>query len=83
MSLIGRREKALPHWMIRVRGEDGPVELDTAEHCPGCTADFYSGWQKRSALVCEHCGDVHKRLLVKPAARWLAHAFADGVIVVD
>ena len=83
MSLIGRREEALPHRMMRVRGEDGPVELDTAEHCPSCTADFYSGWQKRSALVCQRCGYVHKRLVVKPAAHWLAHAFADGVIVVD
>ena len=83
MSLIGRRDDALPHRMMRVRGEDGPVELDTAEHCPSCTADYYAGWQQRSSLVCQRCGYVHKRLVVKPAAHWLAHAFADGVIVVD
>ena len=83
MSLIGRRDDALPHRMMRVRGENGPVELDTAEHCPSCTADYYAGWQKRSPLVCAQCGYVHKRLVVKPAAHYLAHAFADGVIVVD
>lgn len=83
LSLIGRREEPLPHVMVRVRGENGPVELDSAEHCPACTADCYGGWQARSPLVCAACGYVHKRLVVKPAAHYLAHAFADGVIVVD
>jgi ribosomal protein S27AE len=83
LSMIGRRDEPLAHRMLRVRGEDGPVELDSAEHCPSCTADFFSGWQQHSPLVCGRCGYVHKRLVVKPAAHWLAHAFADGVIVVD
>jgi hypothetical protein len=83
LSLIGRRDEPLPHRLLRIRGENGPVELDTKEHCPSCTADFYGGWQQRSPLVCTTCGYVHKRLVVKPAAHWLAGAFADGVIVVD
>jgi predicted RNA methylase len=83
LSLIGRRDDGLPHRTIRVRGEHGPVSLDTTEHCPNCTASIYDGWQQHSPLVCTRCRYVHKRLVVKPAAHWLAHAFADGVIVVD
>jgi hypothetical protein len=44
---------------------------------------IYDGWQQQSPLVCKRCGYVHKRLIVKPATHWLAHTFANGVIVVD
>jgi SNF2-related domain len=83
LSLIGRKDDALPHRPVRIRTEEGLVTLDSSEHCPNCTVDYYHGWQQRSQFVCGACGYVHKSLVVKPAAHWLAHSFADGVIVVD
>jgi SNF2 family DNA or RNA helicase len=86
LSLIGRVDEPLPVVPIVVGpGGEGPgrTVLDSTEFCPGCVASFEEGWQRRSDHVCERCRYVHKRLRVKTAGHHLAHAFADGVIVVD
>jgi hypothetical protein len=87
LSLIGRVDEALPFTPIKIRqeGEDGPrrTVIDSDEFCPNCLASFEAGWQKKSPHVCDRCAYVHKRLRVKTAGHHLAHAFSDGVIVVD
>ena len=87
LSLIGRVDDALPVTRIPIRreGEDGPRRtlVDSEEFCPGCLASVEAGWQRKSPHVCDRCAYVHKRLRVKTAGHHLAHAFADGVIVVD
>lgn len=87
LSLIGRVDEPLPEVAVRAavaEHEDaGRTALSSAEFCPDCLASFEAGWQRRSAHVCERCRYVHKRLRVKAAGHYLAHAFADGVIVVD
>jgi hypothetical protein len=87
LSLIGRVDEPLPTTPITIRqeGEDGPrrTVVDSEEFCPACLASFEAGWQKKSPHVCDRCAYVHKRLRVKTAGHHLAHAFADGVIVVD
>jgi SNF2 family DNA or RNA helicase len=87
LSLIGRVDEPLP--VARVAAsvadleEQGRTALTTEEFCPNCLASFDAGWQRQSGHVCERCHYVHKRLRVKTAGHYLAHAFADGVIVVD
>jgi ribosomal protein S27AE len=87
LSLIGRVDEPLPVEVVKApdldREQAGRTALTTEEFCPRCLASFEAGWQKRSPQVCERCHYVHKRLRVKPAGHYLAHAFADGVIVVD
>lgn len=87
LSLIGRVDEALPVAPVSASAaeheEEGRTALTTEEFCPNCLASFDAGWQRQSAHVCERCHYVHKRLRVKTAGHYLAHAFADGVIVVD
>lgn len=87
LSLIGRVDEALPVVSISASGaaseEAGRTALTTEEFCPSCLASFEAGWQRKSEYVCDRCHYVHKRLRVKTAGHYLAHAFADGVIVVD
>jgi hypothetical protein len=87
LSLVGRVDEPLPVRAITIRreAEDGPrrTVVDSEEFCPNCLASFEAGWQKKSPQVCDRCAYVHKRLRVKTAGHHLAHAFADGVIVVD
>jgi hypothetical protein len=86
LSLVGRVDEPLPVAQIRVpSAEEGPSRtfVDSEEFCPSCLAAHEEGWQRGSAYVCERCAYVHKRLRVKTAGHHLAHAFADGVIVVD
>lgn len=87
LSLVGRADEPLPEVPVKASVEDhedaGRTALTSEEFCPSCLASFEAGWQKRSAHVCERCRYVHKRLRVKAAGHYLAHAFADGVIVVD
>ncbi|HEY5052246.1 MAG TPA: SNF2-related protein, partial [Solirubrobacterales bacterium] len=87
LSLIGRVDEPLPIAVVKAgtvdREEAGRMALTTEEFCPRCLASFDAGWQKESAHVCGRCHYVHKRLRVKSAGHYLAHAFADGVIVVD
>ncbi len=87
LSLIGRVDEALPVAVVKApmvdQEEAGRTALTTEEFCPRCLASFEAGWQRQSPQVCDRCGYVHKRLRVKTAGHYLAHAFADGVIVVD
>jgi len=87
LSLIGRADEPLPVAVISgsvaEHEEKGRTALTSEEFCPNCLASFDAGWQRGSAHVCERCHYVHKRLRVKTAGHYLAHAFADGVIVVD
>jgi hypothetical protein len=87
LSLIGRADEPLPVMPIKAsvaeHEEEGRTALTSEEFCPDCLASFDAGWQRRSPHVCERCHYVHKRLRVKTAGHYLAHAFADGVIVVD
>lgn len=87
LSLIGRVDEPLPLAPVKASGaeheEEGRTALTSEEFCPNCLASFEAGWQRRSAHVCERCHYVHKRLRVKTAGHYLAHPFADGVIVVD
>jgi SNF2 family DNA or RNA helicase len=87
LSLIGRVDEPLPVAAVRAsvaeHEEEGRTALTTEEFCPNCLASFDGGWQKESPHVCDRCHYVHKRLRVKTAGHYLAHAFADGVIVVD
>jgi hypothetical protein len=87
LSLIGRVDEPLPITMIPIGQQtaDRPTRtfVDSAEFCPNCLASFEAGWQKKSSHVCDRCAYVHKRLRVKTAGHHLAHAFSDGVIVVD
>jgi len=98
LSLLGAKNEALPHCVTQHWAEDGRrVPLHSSEFCPKCHASHEEGWQKESPLVCSAvhteevngevrertCGYVHKRLKVKPAAHYLAGAFADGVICID
>lgn len=87
LSLIGRVDEALPvaaiSTSVAASEEAGRTELTTEEFCPNCLASFEAGWQRKSEHVCDRCHYVHKRLRVKTAGHYLAHAFADGVIVVD
>lgn len=87
LSLIGRADEPLPIVPIKAsvteQEEEGRTALTTEEFCPNCLASFDAGWQRQSPHVCERCHYVHKRLRVKTAGHYLAHAFADGVIVVD
>lgn len=86
LSLIGRVDEPLPVEVVKEpsgRREDAEHALTSKEFCPRCLATFDAGWQRRSAHVCERCRYVHKSLRVKTAGHYLAHAFSDGVIVVD
>lgn len=87
LSLIGRADEPLPIAPVKAsvgdHEEAGRTALTTEEFCPDCFASFDAGWQRQSPYVCERCHYVHKRLRVKTAGHYLAHAFADGVIVVD
>jgi SNF2-related domain/Helicase conserved C-terminal domain len=87
LSLIGRADEPLPVAPVMASAEDhedaGRTALTTEEFCPSCLASFDAGWQRQSPHVCERCHYVHKRLRVKTAGHYLAHAFADGGIVVD
>jgi hypothetical protein len=87
LSLLGRADEPLPVARIKVPHADREdairLDLHSDEFCPSCLAEHESGWQQKSAHVCESCGYVHKRLRVRTAAHYLASAFADGVIVVD
>ncbi|MBS1893604.1 MAG: hypothetical protein JST59_20075 [Actinobacteria bacterium] len=87
LSLVGRVDEPLPVKEVKIirEGEEGPrrTVVDSEEFCPNCLAAYDAGWQKKSAHVCDRCAYVHKRLRVKTAGHHLAHAFADGVIVVD
>ncbi len=87
LSLIGRVDEPLPVAVVKAGSVDheeaGRTALTTEEFCPRCLSSFDAGWQKESAHVCDRCAYVHKRLRVKSAGHYLAHAFADGVIVVD
>jgi hypothetical protein len=88
LSLVGRIEEPLPVAPILSRVEahrEGikRSELTSEEFCPSCREDFKGGWQKGSPHVCSSCGYVHTRRRVRTAGHHLAHAFADGVIVVD
>lgn len=87
LSLIGRVDEPLPVATVKAsavdREEAGRTALTSEEFCPRCLASFDAGWQKESPHVCDRCHYVHKRLRVKTAGHYLAHAFADGVIVVD
>jgi SNF2-related domain len=87
LSLIGRADEPLPVAPVRAssadREEAGRTDLTSEEFCPNCLASFDAGWQRGSPHVCERCHYVHKRLRIKTAGHYLAHAFADGVIVVD
>ena len=87
LSLIGRVDEPLPEARVKASAadheEEGRTALTTEEFCPNCLASFDAGWQRESPHVCERCHYVHKRLRVKTAGHYLAHAFADGVIVVD
>ncbi|HEY2333620.1 MAG TPA: SNF2-related protein [Solirubrobacterales bacterium] len=87
LSLIGRVDEPLPLAPVSASAaeheEEGRTALTSEEFCPNCLASFDAGWQRRSPYVCERCHYVHKRLRVKTAGHYLAHAFADGVIVVD
>ncbi len=87
LSLIGRVDEPLPVEVVNApaaeREEAGRTALTSEEFCPRCLASYDAGWQRRSAHVCDRCHYVHKRLRVKTAGHYLAHAFADGVIVVD
>lgn len=87
LSLIGRVDEPLSVMPVNASAadheEEGRTALTTDEFCPNCLASFDAGWQRQSPHVCERCHYVHKRLRVKTAGHYLAHAFADGVIVVD
>ncbi len=87
LSLIGRVDEPLPVVPVKAsvskREEEGRTALTSEEFCPNCLASFDAGWQRQSPHVCERCHYVHKRLRIKTAGHYLAHAFADGVIVVD
>jgi hypothetical protein len=87
LSLLGRVDEPLPVVAVRLpaaaRGETGALAPTSEEFCPGCLAGHFDGWQRRSPHVCAACGYVHKRLKVTTAGHYLAHAFAEGVIVVD
>lgn len=83
LSVVGRIDEALPETDFTHRVGSSTVRLSSDEHCPSCRESYQTGWQKHAPLVCAACGYVHKRLVVKPAAHHLAHAFARGVIVVD
>ncbi len=58
----------------------------TVDACPKCGNDTAEGW---TGEVCrrdrEHngCGYVHRKLMKKPAYRYLTHAFRRGVTCVD
>jgi hypothetical protein len=98
LSLLSAKNEALPacrFWHLTDEGTRVP--LDSSEFCPRCHASYEDGWQKDSPLVCSAtrthnvrgepqtrtCAYVHKQLKVKPAAHYLAGAFADGVICID
>jgi hypothetical protein len=88
LSLVGRVDEPLPETPIlspvEARREGvRRSELTSEEYCPSCRADLEDGWQKESPHVCARCRYVHKRLRVRTAASYLAHAFDGGVIVVD
>ncbi|MGN6258313.1 MAG: SNF2-related protein [Solirubrobacterales bacterium] len=87
LSLLGRVDEALPIVPVKAttaeREETGRTALTSEEFCPRCLASIDAGWQRKSPHVCDRCHYVHKRLRVKTAGHYLAHAFADGVIVVD
>ena len=83
LSVVGRVDEPLPPVTFQHRTSHAVATLDSTEHCPSCVASYQAGWQKKSPLVCEACGYVHKRLVVKSAAHHFAHAFRGGVIVVD
>jgi hypothetical protein len=87
LSLLGRVDEPLPLAQVKAstgqHEERGRTDLTTEEFCPRCLASTDAGWQQKSPHVCDRCHYVHKRLRVKTAGHYLAHAFADGVIVVD
>lgn len=98
LSLLGAKNEALPECVLQTVSDEGRrVSLDSSEFCPVCGASHEDGWQGDSPLVCSAvhteevngeirrrtCGYVHKRLKVKPAAHYLAGAFAEGVICID
>lgn len=85
LSLVGRVDEPLPETRLRFpSGEQDEYEVPTSkEYCPACHASYFDGWQQDSRYVCASCGYVHKRLKVKTAGHYLAHAFADGTIIVD
>jgi hypothetical protein len=87
LSLIGRVDEPLPVTPLRLpfaeRHQHGELLPTSEEFCPECHADQFVGWQEDSPHVCSRCRYVHKRLKVKTAGHYLAHAFADGVIVID
>jgi len=87
LSLVGRTDEPLPTIPIKLPNTErhglGELAPTSDEFCPACHAPHLDGWQRHSPYVCERCGYVHKRLKVKAAGHYLAHAFADGVIVVD